>query len=171
VTTISIATVASSWTESVVAAYGDVCFLPGKGLGIEGNRVGGTKSDMRPRAEIFLCYLQQLVVAYCPISMVGRWARSGGIAGGRGRGHGAGDPGPPHPPPSPIRHQHRSRRWKVSGAAALMAGSRDRGALMARISDRGCVGRAVGAPDCRIDVEGGRSEREMCPWSISIMFW
>jgi hypothetical protein len=67
----------------------------------------------------------------------GAWARGsggGGIVGGRGRWHGAGDPGLPHPPPSPIRHQRRSRRSNVSGAAALMAGNRDRGALMA---DRG----------------------------------
>uniref|UniRef100_A0A804Q0H4 NAD(P)-binding domain-containing protein n=1 Tax=Zea mays TaxID=4577 RepID=A0A804Q0H4_MAIZE len=64
---------------------------------------------------------------------------------GRSRGHGAGDPGPPHPPPSPIRHQHRSRRWKVSGAAALMAGSRDRGALMAGSVD---CGSRVRRPRC-----------------------
>jgi hypothetical protein len=95
-----------------------------------------------------------------------RGSGGGGIAGGRGRGHGAWDPGPPHPPPSPIRHQHQSRRWKVNEAAALMAGSRNRGALMAgsvdcgsRISDRGCVGRAARAPVRRIGVDGGSASR------------
>jgi hypothetical protein len=91
----------------------------------------------------------------------GRGHRGRSRAGARSR-----DPGPPHPPPSRIHHQRRSCRWKVSGAATLMAGSRDRGALMAgsvdcgsRISDRGCIGRAAGAPVRRIDVDGGSSSR------------
>jgi hypothetical protein len=124
--------------------HGSVCGLEERGQGWKGRaRTGATA--VLGCGLLLLCLRPQRPRPFSGLKGRGHRGRS------RAR-HGAWDPGPPHPPPSPIRHQHRSRRWKVNGAAALMAGSVDCGS---RISDRGCVGRAARAPVRRIGVDGG----------------
>jgi hypothetical protein len=91
----------------------------------------------------------------------GRGHRGRSRAGARSRGSGAAPPTALADPPStPIPSMEGERGGRVDGgeqrSRSVDGGSVDCGS---RISDRGCVGRAAGAPVHRIDVDGGSASR------------